>query len=342
MFVPTRKVIDVFWLFMLLVFLVLYILVVEKNAWRRWTMPAELIVTGLFALFAANDYLIIFPGWQIPFILGRRPKREFGWFISGYYAFLFGGLLLDYLKYPQFFAWQNGALMGLMFPLISPFLAYGFSRSMWRQRQLHQDNRRLETIIQRNERERIARDLHDTLGQSFSMITLKTELAKKLLVKAPDKVAAELDDIETTSRQNLQLVRSIVNDLHEQSLSELLVVQSRNLAAAHIWLMTTGEADATKWPTRVQGCFAAVMVEAITNVIRHAHARQVTVTFEMTDTGYQVMIQDDGRGSELTRAGSNGIPGMRARMVAHNGSFTIDSSKRGTQIRLTLPKEQVK
>ncbi|MCP6717894.1 histidine kinase, partial [Klebsiella pneumoniae] len=75
-----------------------------------------------------------------------------------------------------------------------------FSWSVERQRQLNQTNRRLKTIVERNERERIARDLHDTLGQSFSMITLKTELAKKLLVKAPEKVAPELDEIEQTSR----------------------------------------------------------------------------------------------------------------------------------------------
>ena len=85
--------------------------------------------------------------------------------------------------------------------------------------------------MERNERERIARDLHDTLGQSFSMITLKTELAKKLLVKAPEKVAPELDEIEQTSRQNLQLVREIVNNLHEQSLTEVLLAQTRNLAS---------------------------------------------------------------------------------------------------------------
>jgi len=122
----------------------------------------------------------------------------------------------------------------------------------------------------------------------------------------------------------------------------MLVVQSRNLATAHIWLMTTGETAATKWPTKIQGCFAAVMVEAITNVIRHAHAQQVTVTFATTDVDYQVMIQDDGRGSQLMRTGSNGIPGMQARMVTHGGPFTINSSKRGTQIVLTLPKEQAK
>ena len=177
------------------------------------------------------------------------------------------------------FGWHNGDVMGLVFPLLSPILAYTFSRSVERQRQLNQTNRRLKTIVERNERERIARDLHDTLGQSFSMITLKTELAKKLLVKAPEKVAPELDEIEQTSRQNLQLVREIVNNLHEQSLTEVLLAQTRNLAAPGVWTTTTGETQATKWPTTVQSCFAAVLVEAMTNVMRHAHAHEVRIDF---------------------------------------------------------------
>lgn len=340
MLLPARTLTDWLWLGLMGGFIVLYILVVEVNRWRKVTIPLELAVTGLFALFNANDYLIIFPGWQVPFILARQPKKYFYWFLSGYYAFLLGGGLYDYLTIPGAFNWQNGDLMGLMFPLMSPFLSYVFSRSIIRQRQLHQANRRLEAIVQRDERERIARDLHDTLGQSFSMITLKTELAKKLLRKAPERVANELDDIEQTSRKNLQMVRTIVNDLHQQSLSEVLLAQSHNLTAANVWLNTVGEAGATKWPTQIQGRFAAVLTEAITNVIRHARANQVELTFIETNAQYRVTIADDGRGGSLTRPGSNGITGMRARMLEAGGSFTTrQPARHGTTLILTLPKE---
>ena len=193
--------------------------------------------------------------------------------------------------------------------------------------------------MQRDERERIARDLHDTLGQSFSMITLKTELAKKLLVKAPEKVGPELDDIVRTSRENLQLVRSIVNDLHQKSISEVLLEQNRNLLAANVWLVTNGEKQAVKWPTVVQGVFSATLVEALTNVIRHAHAHQVQLDFSETTAQYQVVIQDNGRGGSLERAGANGITGMRARLFEAHGTFEIKQSGRETRLILTLPKE---
>ncbi|ERL44868.1 sensor histidine kinase [Lactiplantibacillus paraplantarum] len=338
-YIPAKTWHDWFWLMMIAGFLVLYILVVEKPHWRAVTMPAELVVTGLFAVFAANNFMIIFPGWQVSFLLGRRPKREFYGFAAGYYVFLIAGCIRDYLQYPGAFGWHNGDVMGLVFPLLSPILAYTFSRSVERQRQLNQTNRRLKTIVERNERERIARDLHDTLGQSFSMITLKTELAKKLLVKAPDKVVSELDEIEQTSRQNLQLVREIVNNLHEQSLTEVLLAQTHNLAAAGVWTTTAGETQATKWPTTVQSCFAAVLVEAMTNVMRHARAHEVRIDFVETAKIYQIKLQDDGKGGTLTRQGANGIAGMRTRLQAKQGTFVITSSRRGTQLILTLPKE---
>ncbi|ETY72648.1 signal transduction histidine kinase [Lactiplantibacillus fabifermentans T30PCM01] len=331
---------DRFWLGMLGVFLVIYILVAEKPAWHPVTIPAELIVTGAFALFDANNYLLVYPAWQVSFILARHPKKQFYWFAATYYTILVVGLWHDYLLNPRWFDPVNYNLMGLLFPIMSPILSYVFARSAIQRQNLAQTNRRLQVIVQRDERERIARDLHDTLGQSFSMITLKAELANKLLTKNPAQVAPELADIAQTSRDNLQLVRSIVNDLHQQSLSEALLTQNQNLVSQHIWLTTTGEAAATQWPTAVQGCLAAVIVEAITNVIRHAHAHQVTIIFNSTATQFEVKIQDDGRGSQdYTRPGANGVTGMQARLAALQGTFAIAPQTRGTQISVTIPKE---
>jgi len=339
-YLPIKRPRDLFWLLMLGAFLVTYILVVEVPRWRAVTMSLELVITGLFALLGANDYMIIFPGCQVASILAYWPKRAFHWFLVGYYGFLLGGLLRAGLTTPNVFSWQDGAVMGLLFPLISPIFAYTLMRSLWREQQLHQTNRRLQAIIQRDERERIARDLHDTLGQSFSMITLKTELAQKLLVKAPERVSQELSDIAQTSRANLQAVRAIVNDLHQQSISGVLLTQSHNLLAADILLTTTGETAANQWPTQIQSRLAAVMSEALTNVIRHAHASRVQITFTVTRTTYQVIVQDDGHREVHSRPGANGIRGMRARMLEAAGTFALTHDRRGTRVVLTLPKER--
>lgn len=340
-YLPVRQTSDVFWLGMILLFLICYVLVVEIPHWQIVTMPLELLLTAVFAIFAFNYYMIIFPAWQFAFILLRRPVNRFSLFLTSYYLILGLGLGRLYLIHPQSFKlyWQNWFLNSLLFTLISPLLSYLLARSVLNQQQLHQTNRRLQAIIQRGERERIARDLHDSLGQSFSMITIKTELAKKLLVQAPEKVASELDDIEQTSRANLQMVRSIVNDLHQQSLSEALLDSSEKLQTVKVALITEGEAAAAKWPTKVQHLFSATMTEAFTNIIRHAGAHEVAVAFGITPGFYVVTIQDDGQGGDYHRENTNGLTGMSSRMAAAGGTFAIMQNHIGTQVTLTLPKE---
>ncbi|WP_412990405.1 sensor histidine kinase [Pediococcus siamensis] len=344
-YIPAKKLSDWFWLGMVAFFTLVYILVNEKPQWRRVTIPLELFIAGVFALFALNYYIIIFPGWQITVLLASRPKKYFYEFLGVYYILLFTSLIPFIQQNTATFQadFQNGLILftlNLWFPISSPILSYVFSRSIFRQRQLRQTNRRLRALVQRNERERIARDLHDNLGQSFSMITIKTELAQKLLQKAPEQVSQELDDIAQTSRANLQMVRKIVNDLHQKSLSETLLEQSRHLAEVEVFLTTTGEAEALEWPTLIQSRFAAALTEAITNVIRHAHAHQVQIEFTTTAQIYQVKIQDDGRAQgQFQRAGSNGLQGMRARMLEGNGAFDLTHDRHGTRVTLTLPKE---
>ncbi|PWG00610.1 sensor histidine kinase [Levilactobacillus bambusae] len=338
-YLPAHRPSDWFWLGMIAVFFIIYVLVAEIPRWWSVTIPLELIVTGAFSIFGFNNYMIIFPAWQVSFLLGRRTKRHFIVFAMAYELILIGGLIRFNSYHPGVLTMSNPDIEGLFFPVASPFLAYVFSRSMWQRRSLNQTNRRLEAIIQRDERERIARDLHDTLGQSFSMITIKTELAKKLLTKAPKQVPAELDDIAAVSRKNLQLVRQIVNDLHDQSISEVLLNQDQQLEDAGVELQTVNEDRANNWPSKTQAQLAAVITEATTNVIRHAHAQEVRIVFEETDVGYRVQLSDDGHGGQYTRSGSNGMTGMQSRMQAAGGQFTIQGNNNGTLIILLQPKE---
>lgn len=289
--------------------------------------------------------MMVFTAWQVAFLIVGRPKKYVMAFFGAYYTILIIGLVEVIELFPTQIATNTsggifGNIMGLAFPIISPIMSYAFAVSIRYRRKMRQDNRRLETIVRRGERERIARDLHDTLGQSFSMITVKTELAKKLLEKGSDQVGRELEDIATTSRANLQLVRQIVNDLHQQSLSEALFIQSENLTDANIFMMTEGENEAINWPTEVQNEFAAVIIEAITNIIRHAQARTVQIRFMHAEGRYRIEVQDDGHAQTFIRQGSNGISGMQARMRAKHGEFDIQQNKIGTQVSFNLPEEQ--
>lgn len=339
-YLPPRKLQDWLWLAVGTVFIAVYIAVVELPRYRTLFILMELIIGTTFSLLAANNYMLIFPAWQIPFILAqtKRGRGAFRWFFIIYElivlaSFVWHGVILGEL------AWSSAELVGAIFPMVSPLMAYFFAREIFANQMIRQTNRRLEAVVQRDERERIARDLHDTLGQSFSMITVKTELAKKLMVKAPDRVEAELDDIQKTSRQNLQLVREIVNNLHQQSISELLVTQSTVLDAANVALMTFGEVEANQWPTKIQTIISAVLQEALTNVVRHSHAGKVTVGFDHQLHEYEVTVQDDGDGTLFERPGSNGVSGMRSRIINSGGHFDIRANRMGTLVVCHLSEE---
>ena len=202
-FMPVKNCQDWLWLGLGGLFIVAYLLVVEFPRYRKITIPVELGICGIFSLFAMNNYMSIFPAWQIPFILAQttRGQRAFKWFVSVYELLIVASFVRAGLITPAALNLQNGEIVGAIFPIISPWMSYFFAREIYANREMRQTNRRLEALIQRDERERIARDLHDTLGQSFSMITVKTELAKKLLTNAPDRVASELDDIAYQSAE---------------------------------------------------------------------------------------------------------------------------------------------
>ncbi|WP_420542917.1 sensor histidine kinase [Schleiferilactobacillus perolens] len=338
-YLPPKRPSDYLWLTLAGVFLVSYILVMERpNTWR-FSIPIEVLACALFAIFGQGFYLLIFPGWQVASILSDYPKRQFATFLIAYYAALIGGIAMLYWQYTNI-NWSNGAIWGLIFPAISPIISYSFSKSVSRSIRLAQSNTRLEAVIRRGERERIARDLHDNLGQSFSMITVKAQLAEKLLEKQPDKVAGELADIANTSRKNLQLVRNIVNDLRQESLADVLLAQEKNLREARISLYTEGEELADDWPTACQVTLAAVLQEAITNVIRHSQARQVTVTFTATNAQYTMTVQDNGVGKDYHRTNSHGVSGMIERVEKVGGTLRIVANQIGTLVTATLPRKE--
>lgn len=340
-YLPVKSNHDLLGLIILALFVVSYILVDKSNRYLKYMIFLELTLIELFVFFS-NGYglqLLIYPGWQISSILGNYSQKYFQKFCKLYYSLLIIDLLILFFVKSLIFKQSFTLVIIIFFILIAPPLAYSLIYNIAKNRHLNQTNRRLEAVIQRGERDRIARDLHDTLGQSFSMITIKAELAEKLLEKRPEQVVEELRDIAHTSRQNLQLVRDIVNDLYQKSLSEVLIEQNKNLIKVNLVLETKGESKALKWPTKIQSEFASVIPEAITNIIRHAHAKKVFMNFIEETTFYQITIHDDGHAKKFEREGSKGIYGMTQRLKEAGGRLIINHQFNGTDVKFILFKD---
>lgn len=184
------------------------------------------------------------------------------------------------------------------------------------------------------ERERIARDLHDLLGHTLSLITLKSELAGKLIERDPGQAKAEIRDVEQTARQALADVRQAIGGYRCKGLPA-------EMAQAQAMLETAGvkadfQSSPVSLPATQESVLALVLREAVTNVVRHARASHCQVQLERVNGHCRLEIRDDGRGGLAVEG--NGLRGMRERVAALGGSVERDASG-GTRLTIKLPIE---
>ena len=142
-------------------------------------------------------------------------------------------------------------------------------------RELHAARRELARLAVIEERERLSRDLHDLLGQTLSMITLKSELARHLVTEEPDRCTQELSEIERVARHTLREVREAVAGYRQPTLSSELEGARQLLEAAGIDYQI--EPITEVLPPTVDAALAWTVREGVTNVIRHSHARQCRI-----------------------------------------------------------------
>ncbi|MER2176597.1 MAG: sensor histidine kinase [Stenotrophomonas maltophilia] len=199
--------------------------------------------------------------------------------------------------------------------------------------QLSQDEvRRLAATA---ERERIGRDLHDLLGHTLSLITLKLELSRKLADRDPVGSRREVDEAEAIARQALAEVRSAVTGIRASDLAAELASARLLLEYQHVHLHY---APPPPMPVDTERALSLVLREAVTNIARHAQARQAWITFEQDGRSLLMQIRDDGRGG--VHVDGNGLTGMRERVAALRGTLMMQSAKgEGTcvTVRVTLP-----
>jgi two-component system, NarL family, sensor histidine kinase DesK len=204
-------------------------------------------------------------------------------------------------------------------------------------RKLRKANEEIEHLAKVAERERIARDLHDVLGHTLSVITLKSELAGKLIERDPQRAGKEIREVEEISRQALSEVRDAIRGYRSKGLLA-------EIAQAKCTLETAGVAvrcDASttvKLPAMQEGVLTMAVREAVTNVVRHAHAHTCCLRLEQQNGACRLEIEDDGRGGP--HAEGNGLRGMRERVEMLGGTLRRDSQT-GTRLTITLPLKEV-
>lgn len=196
------------------------------------------------------------------------------------------------------------------------------------------------------ERARIAREIHDNVGHQLTRASLQTEALRVVHADEPG-VAADFADVKHTVDEALQLVRTSVHALNDNAVDlsvqlERIVEGARSDGGPQIELEVMTEHA----PANVANCFAAVLREALSNAMRHAHANAVTVRCMEHPSFYQLIVTDNG--ADATPASSSnvaegmGLGSMRERVEALGGTFTAGprAGAGGWRVFATVPKQQ--
>ena len=199
---------------------------------------------------------------------------------------------------------------------------------------LRMSHEQIRELAATAERERIGRDLHDLLGHTLSLITMKLELSRKLLDRDPVTARRELAEAEEVARHALAEVRAAVTGIRAAGFAV-------ELASATLLLRTSGvrldqHLQAFNLPEPVECALALVLREAATNIARHAHATLARVSLTGAGDGVRLCIEDNGRGG--IHAAGNGLRGMRERVQALGGTLELDSPPGGgTRLDIRVP-----
>ncbi|MEV7771643.1 histidine kinase [Kitasatospora sp. NPDC086791] len=229
---------------------------------------------------------------------------------------------------------------------ISAFLSgiamTGLQRLVATMKELREARAAVAHLAASEERLRLARDLHDLLGHSLSLITLKSELAGRFMDAGKDEAArAQVADIEQVARQSLIDVREAVTGFRRPTLPVELAAARTALAAAQVRLEAAPEL-VDSWPGLADeeaGALAWALREAVTNIVRHGEGATVcTVTTDRSweaDGGSHAVLEiaDNGRGPGKSQPG-NGLSGLRERLALVGGRLETGPGERGKGFRL--------
>jgi two-component system sensor histidine kinase DesK len=270
----------------------------------------------------------IFAAAMVPFMVSTQTRAIAGLGVIAAVAAIEGFLL-------RVSGWE--LFWAAVFPM---FIGAGnifFAERNRMNRKLRKANEEIENLAKVAERERIARDLHDVLGHTLSVITLKSELAGKLIERDPQRAGKEIREVEQISRQALSDVRDAIRGYRSQGLVAELAQAKTTLETAGLTVQCDAATTVTL-PAVQESVLSLAVREAVTNVMRHAQARTCRMRLEQQNGSCRLEIQDDGCG--CANGEGNGLRGMRERVEMLGGTLHR-STEAGTTLTITLPLKEV-
>jgi signal transduction histidine kinase len=346
-----------------LLFLLLILLMVEpkvtllnKTVWAIYLTMQIVIMVSLFLLEPDGDTfsLLLLPACM--FVM-RNYEQLQAWIWLGVFSIAMGIML--------FYGHQEFAPALIVIYLAAYILVSSFSyvikqnqiaqeKLMAANQQLRRYAEQVEDLTAINERNHLARELHDSVTQTIFSMTLITRSARILQERDPDQVPGKLSELQDLAQDALKEMRALVTQLRPLSISEdgLFPVLKKHIEElnrrneVNISIDVNEEASLLL-DSRQQQEVYRIIQEALNNVIKHSHAQEAQVNFQQTDSLLTIIVSDDGLGFDpeapLQEQFHFGLESMRQRAEESEGKLRIESQPgSGTRVICTVPLKKEK
>jgi two-component system, NarL family, sensor histidine kinase DesK len=292
------------------------LLMVFFSPWNCWYGIYPVIVTGqlssFFRITVLNGFLLIVYTLTALYYGGARLGEE-DWAWVTVLVFLLG--VPYFLRVQQLHYEMKAELQGA--------------------------NEEIIRLVKLEERGRISRDLHDTLGHTLSLLTLKGELIERLIPGEPDEAVEEAKELQDIIRNTLVQTRKLVSDLQSVSLSDEILQATGMLRSAGLHVEVVDRVD--EIPPVIGKILGLCLRECATNVVKHSRADRCWIRINETNGSYTLQVEDDGQGPEkMDRQSGSGLFGMKERLSMIEGRLDFEASmEQGVKVTITVPKVDV-
>jgi two-component system sensor histidine kinase DesK len=322
-----------------LIFFILYRIALLSKGWPvyLWTIILIAISITATSLFS-YVYFAFFLAYFIGNIKDRIP------FLILYFVHLIStSASINYsivIQEPLFLKQLPFVIIIWISVILLPFSIYNRKERGQLEEKLEDANKRIAELVKLEERQRIARDLHDTLGQKLSLIGLKSDLARKLINKDPEAARSELKDVQQTARTALSEVRKMVSSMRGIRLKDEVGRVKQMLKAAEIEVAFEEDFNLENVSLLTENILSMCLKEAVNNVVKHSGASACFFSIKQSWKEIVMTVRDNGIYKDASPGSmeGHGIIGMKERLEFINGSLEL-STKNGTELVITVPND---
>lgn len=312
---------------------VFYFYATSCNKIVRYGMVAATYLLGLTSLpwNSGGITFFIYAAGFLPFVIDNA------YVVIGFIFFEAATMLSEtYFLHAQ--GWHVSPVSGWMGSFLTLIVGgsnFFFAKQRKSNAKLRMAQEEIEALAAVAERERIARDLHDVLGHTLSLIVLKSELAGRLIANNPQRATEEIAEVERTARTALAEVREAIGGYRARGLAAEIEAARKTLNTAGVTLhVEAADSTEAKLTATEESVLALALREAVTNIVRHAHAHTCRLRFVTANGQRRFIIEDDGQHVEAREG--NGLRGMRERVESLGGRLLL-TRETGTRLELQLP-----